>query len=77
MVQQKADSSRYPSASVVVRDAPRPMDEQENLRREKLEQLRHDIRAGLDSGPAAEWDPDQVKREGRAKPHVNAGPIKS
>jgi antitoxin ParD1/3/4 len=76
-MRKKSDSSLYISASAVVREAPRPMDEQENLRREKLEQLRHDIRAGLDSGPAAEWDPDQVKREGRAKPHVNAGPIKS
>ncbi len=73
MVQQKADSSRYPSASVVVRDAPRPMDEQENLRGEKLEQLRHDIRAGLDSGTVAEWDPDHVKRDGRARDPFRKG----
>jgi antitoxin ParD1/3/4 len=53
------------------------MDEQDNLRAAKLEQLRQDIRAGLESGPAADWSPDQVKREGRAKRQGNSGPIKS
>jgi antitoxin ParD1/3/4 len=76
-MRKKSDSSLYTSASAAVREAPRPMDEQENLRGEKLEQLRQDIRAGLDSGPATEWNPDQVKHEGRAKRQGNAGPIKS
>jgi antitoxin ParD1/3/4 len=67
MVQQKAESGHSTSAAEVVREAPRLMDEQDNLRAAKLEQLRHDIRAGLDSGPAAEWTPEQVKREGRSR----------
>jgi antitoxin ParD1/3/4 len=76
MVQQKAESSHYTSASEVVREAPRLMDEQDNLRATKLEQLRHDIHAGLNSGPAEDWNPEQVKREGRARRQGNSGPAK-
>jgi antitoxin ParD1/3/4 len=43
-----------------------------NLRAAKSEQLRQDIRAGMNSGPAADWNPDQVKREGRAKRQANS-----
>ena len=67
MVRQKVNSGLYTSASEVVREALHLMDEQDNLRAAKLEQLRQDIRAGLSSGPAAEWNPDQVKYVGRAK----------
>ena len=64
MVRQKINSGLYTSASEVVREALRLMDEQDNLRAAKLEQLRQDIRAGLDSGSAVPWNPDQVKQEG-------------
>jgi antitoxin ParD1/3/4 len=67
MVRQKVESGLYTSASEVVREALRLMDEQDNLRAAKLEQLRQDIRAGIDSGPAAEWNPEQVKQAGRAR----------
>lgn len=77
MVRQKVDSGLYTSASEVVREALRLMDEQDNLRAAKLEQLRQDIRAGLDSGPAGDWNPDQVKQHGRARRQSNSGPSKS
>ena len=67
MVRQKVDSGLYTSASEVVREALRLMDEQDALRAAKLEQLRKDIRAGLDSGPAAEWNPEEIKQTGRAR----------
>ena len=67
MVRQKVSSGLYTSASEVVREALRLMDEKDRLRTAKLEQLRRDIRSGLDSGPATAWDPAEVKREGRAK----------
>lgn len=67
MVRQKVNSGLYTSASEVVREALRLMDEQDSLRAAKLEQLRQDIRAGLDSGPAADWNPEAVKREARAR----------
>jgi len=43
------------------------MDEKDQLLGVKLEHLRRDIREGMDSGPAMPWDPEQIKREGRAK----------
>lgn len=67
MVRQKVNSGLYTSASEVVREALRLMDEKDRLRAAKLAQLRQDIREGLESGPATAWDAEQVKREGPAK----------
>ena len=67
MVRQKVSSGLYTSASEVVREALRLMDEQDHLREAKLAQLRQDIRAGQDSGPATVFDAESVKREGRAR----------
>lgn len=67
MVRQKVNSGLYTSASEVVREALRLMDEKDRLQAAKLAQLRQDIREGLESGPATAWDAEQVKREGRAK----------
>ena len=77
MVRQKVASGRYTSASEVVREALRLMDEQDSLRAARLEQLRQDIRAGIDSGPAQTWTPEQVKREGRARRQGKASSTKS
>jgi hypothetical protein len=33
---------------------------------ERLERLKRDIAEGLASGPAVPWDPDEIKRAGRA-----------
>lgn len=66
-VRAKVSSGLYMSASEVVREALRPMDEQDRLRTAKLEQLRDDIRQGLNSGPSKAWDAEQAKREGRAR----------
>lgn len=67
MVRQKVNSGLYTSASEVVREALRLMDEKDRLRAARLEQLRQDIQEGLDSGPAAAWDAEEIKRQGRAK----------
>lgn len=67
MVRQKVTSGLYTSASEVVREALRLMDEKDQLREARLCQLRQEIQEGLDSGPAVEWNPDEVKRSGRAR----------
>jgi antitoxin ParD1/3/4 len=77
MVRQKVNSGLYTSASEVVREALRLMDEQDHLRAAKLEQLRQDVRAGLDSGAAATWDAASVKQAGRARRQTKAGATKS
>lgn len=67
MVRAKVASGLYTSASEVVREALRLMDEKDRVRAVKLEQLRGDIRQGLDSGKSEAWEPEQVKRQARAR----------
>lgn len=67
LVRSKVASGMYTSASEVVREALRLMDEQDRLRAVKLEQLRKDIRKGLASGPSQSWSAEEAKREGRAR----------
>jgi antitoxin ParD1/3/4 len=67
MVRQKVTSGLYTSASEVVREALRLMEEKDQVRAAKLEQLRNDIQEGLNSGPARAWDAEDIKRAGRAK----------
>ena len=67
LVRQKVSSGRYNSASEVVREALRLMEAQDQLRAVKLEQLRQDIREGLESGPARPWNVAELKREGRKR----------
>jgi antitoxin ParD1/3/4 len=67
LVRQKVESGLYTSASEVVREALRLMDEKDRLRQARLDQLRKDIHEGMESGPAKPWDADQVKRDGRAR----------
>jgi antitoxin ParD1/3/4 len=74
LVRQKVASGLYSSASEVVREALRLMDEKDRLLGAKLDQLRQDIREGLESGPAAPWDPDEIKREGRGISRSRSGP---
>lgn len=67
MVRSKVASGLYTSASEVVREALRLMDEQDRLRSAKLEQLRDDIRVGLASGPAKKWSAAEVKAQARTR----------
>jgi antitoxin ParD1/3/4 len=67
MVRRKVASGLYTSASEVVREALRLMDEQDRVRAIKLEQLREAVREGLNSGAPTAWDPEEIKREGRKK----------
>ncbi len=63
LVRSKAASSLYNSASEVVRDALRLMEEQDQMRALRLDQLRVEIQRGLDSGPAQPWDAQTMKRQ--------------
>jgi antitoxin ParD1/3/4 len=65
LVREKVSSGRYTSASEVVREALRLMEEQDRLRAVKLDQLRWDIREGVESGPPTSWKVEEMKREGR------------
>lgn len=67
MVREQVASGLDGSASEVVREALRLMEEQDRLRAAKLEQLRRDIREGLDSGLAGNLDIEAIKQRGRER----------
>jgi antitoxin ParD1/3/4 len=62
LVQERVKSGRYTSASEVIREALRLMEERDRLLRAKHDQLREDVREGIESGPAEPWDPEEIKR---------------
>lgn len=72
LVRSKVASGMYTSASEVVREALRLMDEQDRLRLAKLDQLRTDIHQGLNSGPSKAWNAAEVKREARGRKNRKA-----
>lgn len=67
LVQERVKSGRYTSASEVIREALRLMEEKDRLLGAKLDQLRQDLRAGVESGDGAPWDPEEIKHERRAR----------
>ena len=71
-VKQKVESGLYSSASEVVRDALRLLDEKEK----KLADLRQAIQEGLDSGPAVPADFEALKAKAR-KIHEEQQSIKA
>ena len=59
------ESGRYTSASEVVRDSLRLLEESEKLREAKLSALRADIQEGFESGPAEPLDMADIKAAAR------------
>ena len=67
LVKQHVQTGRYHSSSEVVREALRLWQEHEQLRALKMDHLRKEIKAGLDSGSAEALDFKDVKKRGRAR----------
>ncbi|MDR3423966.1 MAG: type II toxin-antitoxin system ParD family antitoxin [Alphaproteobacteria bacterium] len=67
MVRAKIDSGMYSSASEVVREALRLLDEQDQLRKNRLETLRRDIDAGIKSGRGRKATAEDVIKRARFK----------
>ena len=55
-VRAKVESGRYHSSSEVVREALRLLEQREQLRLLRLEELRLEIQKGLDSGPPVDGE---------------------
>jgi antitoxin ParD1/3/4 len=62
-------SGRYSTASEVMREGLRLLEEREERRKVKLEALRAEIQKGFDSGPAEEVGDmfERIKAEGRKR----------
>ncbi len=67
MIRQKIASGSYNSASEVVREALRLLEQEDQLRSLKMQKLRQDILEGLESGPSIVFDPKEIKRISREK----------
>jgi len=67
LVKGKVESGLYNSASEVMRDALRLLEERDQLRDLRLEELRHEIQKGIDSGEATPLDIQEVKARGRRR----------
>jgi antitoxin ParD1/3/4 len=61
------ESGRYSTASEILRDGLRLIEEREERRKAKLEALRAEIQRGLDSGPAEEVDISEMMKSIKAR----------
>jgi antitoxin ParD1/3/4 len=67
LVNKLVDSGRYASASEVLRDSLRLLEEREKLRDAKLKALRSAIAEGLASGPPEPLDMEAIKASARQR----------
>jgi antitoxin ParD1/3/4 len=69
MIEGLLESGRYSTASEVMREGLRLVEEREERRKVKLEALRAEIQKGLDSGPAEEVGDmfERIKAQGRKR----------
>jgi antitoxin ParD1/3/4 len=66
-VRELVESGRYNSASEVLRDGLRLLEDAEVLRKVRTEELKKLIQEGLDSGESEPWDVEEIKAEGRRR----------
>lgn len=64
-IQEKVSTGMYYSASEVVREGLRLLKEREQLQQIRLQELRQDIQAGIDSGEATPLDMQAIKAKAR------------
>ena len=66
-VRNKLDSGLYHSASEVIRDALCLLEERDQMRELRLDELRKEIRLGIDSGESTPLDIEAIKARGRER----------
>lgn len=69
MIDGLIEDGRYATASEIIREGLRLVEEREERRKAKLEALRAEIQKGFDSGPAEEVGDmfQRIKAEGRKR----------
>ena len=69
LIDNLVDSGRYATASEVMREGLRLVEEREERRKAKLEALRAEIQKGFDSGPMEKVGDmfERIKSEGRKR----------
>jgi len=72
-VRDQLSSGRYQSASEVIRDGLRLLEEQTALKQAKLDALRAEIQAGIDSGPGRPLSEVHAKLKARYREWTERG----
>jgi antitoxin ParD1/3/4 len=67
LVKNKVESGLYGSASEVMRDALRLLEERDRIHSLRVEELRAEIKKGFDSGETTPLDVDAIKARGRKR----------
>jgi len=67
LIREKVASGSYNSASEVVREALRLLEQADEFRAMKMQKLREDIQEGLESGPSLVFDPQEIKSVARLR----------
>ena len=67
LVKNKVDSGLYGSASEVMREALRLLEERDRIHDLRVEELRAEIKKGLDSGKPTPLDMGTIKSRGRKR----------
>ncbi len=67
LIESLIESGRYSTASEVMREGLRLIEEREERRKIKLEALRAEIQKGLDSGPVEEVDISEMIKAVKAR----------
>ena len=73
LVKGKVESGLYGSASEVIREALRLLEERDRLQRMRLKELRLEIQKGIDSGESTPLDMEEIKIRGRKRLAVQKG----
>jgi len=66
-IKRLVESGRYSTASEVMREGLRLIEEKEEQRQAKLDALRAAVQEGLDSGPADAWDVEELIAEAKRR----------
>jgi len=67
LIKKKVESGLYGSASEVMREALRLLDERDRLHAMRLEELRAEIKKGLESGEPTPLHIEAIKARGRKR----------
>ena len=67
LVKKKVDSGLYGSASEVMREALRLLEERDRIHTMRLEELRAEIKKGIESGEPTPLDIAAIKARGRKR----------